>query len=168
MTFDLGPVDRIAAGAVGPPGERTFYVQARAGGTHVTLLAEKEQIHVLARALIQMLSQVSERPEGLIPQELDLEEPLDPQWRVGEMTIEYDEDADGIAIVIREGLEEDDPKEPATARFVVTREQARALAGHALEVVAAGRPRCQLCGRPISEGEPHVCPSMNGHRAHKE
>jgi hypothetical protein len=28
-------------------------------------------------------------------------------------------------------------------------------------VVAAGRPRCPLCGAPI-EGK-HVCPASNGH-----
>jgi hypothetical protein len=28
-SMDLDPVDRITAGAVGPPGQRTFYLQAR-------------------------------------------------------------------------------------------------------------------------------------------
>jgi hypothetical protein len=51
------------------------------------------------------------------------------------------------------------------ARFVASRAQARAMAEHALGVVASGRPRCRLCGLPVNEGETHVCPSMNGHRA---
>ena len=30
--MDLGQVDRITADAIGEPGARTFYIQARAGG----------------------------------------------------------------------------------------------------------------------------------------
>jgi hypothetical protein len=54
------------------------------------------------------------------------------------------------------------------ARFEATRAQARAMSEHALEVVAAGRPRCQLCGYPMGVGGVHVCPAMNGHRSYRE
>jgi hypothetical protein len=36
-----------------------------------------------------------------------------------------------------------------------------ALSARIMEVVAAGRPLCPLCGAPI-EGT-HVCPASNGH-----
>ena len=35
--MDLGPVDHITADAVGEPGDRTFYIQARAGKELVTV-----------------------------------------------------------------------------------------------------------------------------------
>jgi hypothetical protein len=38
--MELGPVDRITADAVGEPGERTFYIQARAGQDLVTVIVE--------------------------------------------------------------------------------------------------------------------------------
>ena len=40
-----------------------------------------------------------------------------------------------------------------------------ALQSNALEVVAAGRPRCPLCHTPLSApGMPHFCPPTNGHQ----
>jgi uncharacterized repeat protein (TIGR03847 family) len=41
----------------------------------------------------------------------------------------------------------------------------RALARHAAAIVAAGRPICVLCGRPI-DPEGHFCPKRNGHGEH--
>jgi uncharacterized repeat protein (TIGR03847 family) len=83
------------------------------------------------------------------------------------MSIQYVEETDRIAILITEMQpdEEDVPdEEPEVARFTVTRAQARAMAARALDVVAAGRPRCQFCGNPIEPDGTHICPSMNGHR----
>jgi len=67
-------------------------------------------------------------------------------------------------------VDEEDPErapeaspDAATARFVATRAQARALSEHAEEVVEAGRPRCRFCGFPMDAGG-HTCPAMNGHR----
>jgi uncharacterized repeat protein (TIGR03847 family) len=169
-SFELDPVERITASAVGEPGERTFYVQAEGAGEQVTLLAEKEQVRLLAQALTQLLSTLPEAEEdpGPAEDELVLNGPLEPEWRVGEMAIEYDDENDRISIVINEmqSEEEEAPDLPGRVRFVATRGQARALAAHALEVVAAGRPRCQFCGYPLDPD--HVCPAMNGHRSYQE
>ena len=45
---------------------------------------------------------------------------------------------------------------------VVTRAQAREISADAAAVVSAGRPRCTMCGQPMSP-EGHTCPHMNGH-----
>lgn len=176
-SFELDAVDRITAGAVGEPGERTFYVQATSGGLRVTLLAEKEQVSLLAQALDHIVSTLPEGAEGAAPSaaDLELEEPLEPEWRVGEIAIEYDAEGDRVVVVLRESPEFNDDEEeieleeePAEARFACTRAQARALAGHALTTVAAGRPRCRICGLPAPLGEPHICPATNGHRSYRE
>jgi uncharacterized repeat protein (TIGR03847 family) len=168
-SFDIDRVDRITAGAVGQPGERSFYVQVQAGLAQVTLLAEKEQVRLLAEALLQLLGTLPETDEGPEPEkaELELGEPLEPEWRVGEIAIEYEEPTASVEIVIIEMESEEDPGVSARARFVASRAQARAMALHALEVVAAGRPRCQFCGYPL-EPENHICPAMNGHRSYKD
>jgi uncharacterized repeat protein (TIGR03847 family) len=169
-SFDLDPVERITASALGEPGDRTFFVQARAGREQVTLVAEKEQVRLLGQALIQLLGTLPDADEGSEPDEaLELEEPIEPEWRVGEMSIEHEELTDRVAIVVTELIEEDDEDAalPARARFIVSRAQARALATHALEVVAAGRPRCQFCGYPL-DPEGHICPAMNGHRSYQD
>ena len=44
--MELEHVDRITAGAVGEPGERTFFLQAREGDRLVTILVEKEQVEL--------------------------------------------------------------------------------------------------------------------------
>jgi len=168
-SFDIDPVDRITAGAVGEPGQRSFYVQAKSGPASVTLLAEKEQVRLLAEALLQLLGTLPEVDEGPLPDgpALELEEPLEPEWRVGEIAIEYEEATASVEIVIMEMESEEDAGVSARARFVATRAQARAMAVHALEIVAAGRPRCQFCGYPL-EPENHICPAMNGHRSYRD
>ena len=51
QTFDLKPVDRITADAIGEPGERVFYLQARQGNQLVTVICEKEHVAALALAV---------------------------------------------------------------------------------------------------------------------
>lgn len=168
VSFDLDPVERLTAGAVGEPGSRTFFVQAHGAGAQVTLGAEKEQVRLLADAAHTLLAQLPDvDDEGLAPDEVDLGliEPLLPEWHVGEMSLEYDDSRDRISILISELVadEAEEATEPGTARFVATRAQLRAMAEHASEVVAAGRPRCQLCGYPMPPGGEHPCPARNGH-----
>jgi uncharacterized repeat protein (TIGR03847 family) len=174
-SFELDPVTRIAAGAVGEPGQRIFYLQARSQDQVVTLLVEKEQVRALAVSIEQMLDALPEPSEAeteVAPDEADLEPPLLPEWRVGPMALHYDEARDRIVLIASEAVpvdEEDQETESealpdaATARFVATRAQARALATHAEEVVEAGRPRCRFCGLPM-DADGHTCPAMNGHR----
>ncbi|HVL32785.1 MAG TPA: DUF3090 family protein [Actinomycetota bacterium] len=164
-SFDLGHVDRLTAGAVGEPGQRAFFVQAAAQGRSLTFLVEKEQVTVLARALLQLLASLPDGPEGVEPpaSSLDLIEPVEPEWRAGEMSIAYEDEDDRIVIELKEAVEDEFDDDQGVARMFATRAQVRALASHALEVVASGRPRCQLCGSPVVDGEEHFCPSMNGH-----
>ena len=53
--MDLGPVDHITADAVGEPGDRTFYIQARAGKEVVTVIVEKQQVQLLAASVLELL-----------------------------------------------------------------------------------------------------------------
>ena len=48
-SFELDAPDHFTAGAIGPPGERIFYLQARQGGALVTLKCEKEHVRALGR-----------------------------------------------------------------------------------------------------------------------
>jgi uncharacterized repeat protein (TIGR03847 family) len=176
-SFDLNPVDRITSGAVGEPGDRTFYIQARKGDRLVTLLCEKQQVEALATTLERLLDAMPEVEDEGTPvadEDLDLEEPLIPEWRVGPMGIELDEERDMIILILQEAVEiegeeeEEEDAEPAiegaNARLVATRAQMRALAEQSATVVAGGRPRCRLCGFPLDPVADHICPALNGHR----
>jgi uncharacterized repeat protein (TIGR03847 family) len=166
--FDLNPVKHITADAIGPPGQRAFYLQASQGDNTVTLLLEKEQVQALAISVDQMLEELEMRnPQStsemeLISQyDLVLREPIDPLFRVGQIGLGYDEDSDMLIVVAQELTEDED--DMSVVRFWASRAQMKALSEHSLRVVEAGRPTCPLCGRPI-DPEGHFCPRRNGHQ----
>lgn len=174
--FDFDQLDSFIPGAVGEPGQRVFYLQARHGNHVVTLRLEKEQVGMLGRYLGQ-LAQAMGGPDperdvaGLI-------EPVDPQWIVGTISVGVDEASGVIQVTTEELVPEeleldlaevtdedveallDSEPEGATARFTLRAAQAAAFAEAAEELVAAGRPPCRLCGRPIGD-EGHACPRWN-------
>jgi uncharacterized repeat protein (TIGR03847 family) len=176
---DLDPVTRLTADAVGTPGQRTFYLQAASGADQVTLLVEKEQVRRLAESLQSWLPELAaDRPED--PEEarvaeageLALTEPLEPDFRVGQLSLSYDPERDRVVVVATELVAgEEEPEEPAPepaldpqeVRLFVTRPQLRVLARHGSQVVARGRPLCPLCGNPLDPSG-HICPALNGHR----
>jgi uncharacterized repeat protein (TIGR03847 family) len=185
---DLERVDRITAGAVGEPGERTFFLQARQGDRSVTILVEKEQVELLGTSILEILATVGrETGEGPPSEELGLEPPLEPLWRAGRLSIGYAEERDLMLLEIEELVELDDVSddepddesaeepeggtapvetdgpEPGRVRLWATREQMFALARHGAAVAERGRPRCRFCGNPI-DPQGHMCPAMNGHR----
>lgn len=157
--LDLGDLDRFTVGTEGPVGKRLFLIQCRAGGTLLTLKAEKQQVSVLAEYLGRVLADL-ERPEHL-PEELELEAPTEPHWVIGTLGVTYDESLDRVVLVAEELVAEDE--EGDMARFSVTRAQAAAFAIRATSLVEAGRPPCPLCGLPLDPSG-HRCPRTNGHR----
>ena len=158
-SFDYAAVSRITAGAIGEPGKRAFFLQLRAGSALVSLAVEKEQLRVLAARLEEVFTEVSPPPAAKMP-EMALEEPVEPAWRVGLISLSYDEASQDFEISLVELVEEGE--DPATGHFHATVVQMQALAQHALELVAAGRPPCPMCGGPIDH-DGGVCPRLNGH-----
>src|SRR3954470_21081796 len=81
--MDLENVDKITAGAVGDPGERTFFLQAREGDRTITITVEKEQVELLASSILEILATVDlETGDGPADAELELDPPLEPLWGV--------------------------------------------------------------------------------------
>lgn len=165
-SFEFRPVDWLTAGAVGEPGARSFYIQARAFGDEVALLVEKEQVRMLAQLAQELLSRldVTVTPDDLDTTSQQLREPVEPRWRAGSMSLGMDTDGSQFVLEAEELTEESEEREPAVARFWMSREQLIALAAYAAYAVEAGaRERCRLCGRPIDPVDGHVCPATNGH-----
>jgi uncharacterized repeat protein (TIGR03847 family) len=167
FTYDLDAVSRITAGAVGPKGQRVFYVQARRGTRLISLVAEKEQVRALADAIERLLDGLAERnprlatSDDMFVADMSLEEPIEPEFRVSQMGLGYDNERDMVVLLVQ-GVSEEEEAEGPTARFSATRPQMRALSIHAGQVVQAGRPICGNCGRPIDPSG-HFCPQRNGH-----
>lgn len=154
-------VDKVTVGAVGEPGRRVFLLQARAGGVVVTLKVEKAQVAELAARLGALLEDLP-RP-GPLPQDMELDEPAEPEWVVGAMRLGYDAALDRFRLEAEEAVAGDD-EDPAEARLGLTREQVAALAIRGTSLVQAGRPPCPLCAYPL-DPRGHDCPRTNGHRA---
>src|SRR5438477_6085103 len=102
-SMELDPVDRITTDAVGEPGERVFYLQARQGDAVVTVTVEKQQVQLLAASILEILSRVGkETGQGPDEEEMSLEEPVEARWRAGRLSIGYLEERDLILLEIEE------------------------------------------------------------------
>jgi uncharacterized repeat protein (TIGR03847 family) len=164
-SFDLPEPDRFTAGTVGPPGQRVFFLQAAAEGHVVTLRLEKAQVAALAEYLAAVLADLATPDATSLPAELELVEPVVAEWVVGQIGVVFDEDRDRMVVQAEELVEEEaDETDRGVARFALSRDQVAAFVARAAELVAAGRPPCELCGRP-KDPEGHMCIKTNGHRA---
>lgn len=167
--IELESVDLITIGTIGPPGKRVFHLQAQRDETLLTLIIEKEQAAAIADGIATLLDQIKEQFEIETPEvdasafDLELREPIQPLFRVGQIGLGYDAENDRLVLIAAELLPDDAPQQPRLVRLSATREQMRALIGHVRAVVAAGRPICGNCGQPI-DPEGHFCPRSNGHR----
>src|SRR5687767_3856102 len=148
-------LDRFTTGAIGPPGERVFYLQASAGPIQLTLRLEKQQVAVLAQYLAGLLADLP--PVADVPTDLELLEPVEEAWIVGEIAVAVDEALDRLVV------RADELEGERAARFALTRGQVQAFVVRATSLVEAGRPPCPLCGRPI-DPEGHMCLKTNGHK----
>jgi uncharacterized repeat protein (TIGR03847 family) len=185
-SFELPDVEWVTVGTVGPPGQRTFYLQARQDDQMITLKLEKQQVAAIAQFLGEILSDLPV-PDPLPDDELlALSEPVLAEWVVGGLQLAYDSTADRI-IMLAEEIGEDteaevenpgteqiggeeiraepggDAEERGVGRLSLTRTQAATIVRRGWDLVNAGRPTCGLCGHPI-DPEGHSCPRTNGHR----
>ncbi|SCG73968.1 DUF3090 domain-containing protein [Micromonospora inositola] len=184
------PPERFVAGTVGPPGERTFFLQARGGGRLVSVALEKVQVSLLAEKLEELLSEAQRRFGVELPEAAPtavgdndpLDTPVDEEFRVGTLGLAFDVDTATVvieAIAVGEaeaevelGDVEDDedsdeePDEPDEdldrLRVRLTPQATRAFIERARRVVNAGRPPCPLCGQPLDPAG-HLCPRHNGY-----
>jgi uncharacterized repeat protein (TIGR03847 family) len=164
-SFELDAVDWITAGAVGEPGRRTFYVQARRGHDLLAVVVEKAQVQWLSRHAQELLARVDVvvTPDDLDANAQQLLEPVVPLWRAGSLGLGMDDEGERFVLEAEE-LVDSDEEEPGRVRVMCTRDQIVALAAYAAFIVEAGaRESCRFCGRPIDPVEGHVCPAANGH-----
>jgi uncharacterized repeat protein (TIGR03847 family) len=180
------PPERFVAGTVGQPGQRTFFVQARAGVRVTSVAMEKQQVQILAREVDELLDKLIEAGEtqvtvpAVTPVDLADNEPLDSpieeEFRAGTITLSWDAEDERVvievfAITVAEAEVDDsaivgDPVETEPDELLLVRltaGQARAFCSRAATVVEAGREPCPFCGGPI-DPTGHLCPRANGFR----
>jgi uncharacterized repeat protein (TIGR03847 family) len=168
--FELQEVQVFAAGALGQPGQRTFFLQARGSGLVVTLKCEKQQVEGLAHYLDRLLEDLPDPDDVVHPSLLELAEPVLPSWVLGSIGVAYDNENDRVVLFFEEMVLEDDDdadinepfddEEKGTLRLRLTRGQARSFCDVSTSVVSAGRPPCRFCGLPL-DPRGHACFRMN-------
>jgi uncharacterized repeat protein (TIGR03847 family) len=176
---DFDFVDVITAGAIGEPGRRTFYIQARAGARTVTIRSEKQQVAAIGKYLRRALAHLPV-PEGQPPRSvMQLAEPVQEAFVLGAIALEFNRSNDEFVLHLKEfaplskdddedDLEDDDDDDDdslenasgSRARVSMTRAQAMAFCDNADRIVSAGRPDCEYCELPINP-DGHFCPRMN-------
>jgi uncharacterized repeat protein (TIGR03847 family) len=152
---DLGPADRLAVGAVGRPGERTFLIQVHAGGHVAGFVIEKAQAAALAREAGRLLAGAGFAGAGdeLEPPEVDPD--VVPEFRVVGMELRHLGATDMVTLV----LAAEDQIEQVTVE--VTTAQLEMAARGAADAVRSGRPRCPRCDLAM-DPDGHACPAGNG------
>jgi uncharacterized repeat protein (TIGR03847 family) len=160
---DFGDLEEIDAESIGEPGHRTFRILVERGQQTASLWLEKEQLQALGLLLEQQLARLTRGQEGVERPMLTLAARFPAQatidFKIGKLAVAYEERRRRFLFTAHT-VEEIDEATPAFSG-AATPAQIRALSAKIEEVVAAGRPRCPLCGAPI-EGK-HVCPASNGH-----
>jgi uncharacterized repeat protein (TIGR03847 family) len=179
------PPERFVAGTVGPPGQRTFFLQARTGARVTSVALEKQQVSVLAERIDELLDELLADVEGettipaMPPVALEdndpLEQPIVEEFRAGTMTLSWDAVDERVVVevfpytdeaVVEPGTPEEEIVEPEPEEVLVVRLPAglaRAFTKRAQAVVKAGREPCPFCGGPL-DPRGHLCPRANGFR----
>ncbi|CAB4695369.1 MAG: DUF3090 family protein [Actinobacteria bacterium] len=185
LVHGFDPPERFVTGTVGPPGSRTFFLQARTGARIVSVAVEKQQVAALAERIDELLDEVmtSDLTEAVIPAlaplALDdtapLEQPIEEEFRAGTMTLSWDPDDERVVIEVfpyteaavlapdqvDQDFEEPEPDEVLLVRIPAG--LARAFVKRSAQVLDAGRPSCPFCGEPI-DPDGHLCVRANGFR----
>ena len=164
----LDDVDVFTTGAVGEPGARTFFLQARGQGGTVTVKCEKQQVEALATYLGQLLADLPTPTDTTADAAMTLDDALEPSFVLGSIGVAWDEPGDRVVLALEELVPTDeegnaDPEaeeDKVVLQVRLTRGQALAFSRLGLNVVAAGRPACRYCGLPRNR-DGHICPRMN-------
>ena len=122
--IELDDVDGLGTGAVGEPGQRAFYIQARTEATQLTVLVEKEQVALLAAEAVAFLDQIAddypELPFDIPSTQSVLREPTVPLFRARLIGLGFDPERELVLIELRERAD-DEAEEPADDDDATTR-----------------------------------------------
>jgi len=179
--IELDDVDALGTGAVGQPGQRAFYIQARTESSQLTVLVEKEQIALLATEAVAFLDRIAddfpEVPISVPDAAAQLHEPTVPLFRARLIGLGFDPERELVLIELRERPADEDADDDTdaddlpleaeldddpgyVARIYATRAQVRAMAARGADAVTGGRLPCPLCELPMDPAG-HACPRWN-------
>ena len=149
----------MEAESFGEPGSRTFRMLARTAEGQVSLWLEKEQVVMLGSAIAELLERVPTQRGNEPSATTSAEFVGELEVKVGSLEIGYDASEDGFTVEASDFVS---PFELSSINLLVTRDHLVRVREQIDRIVAESRPRCPLCGTPLTGG-PHFCPESNGH-----
>jgi len=157
VSYEFRAVRRLEAEAIGKPGKRTFRLVADNDAGSAIIWTEKEHLARLAIAARHMLNvnkELGNRPRGL--PEAPAPAPLirvTLSFHADRFELGHDAETGEFMLYSHDW--EVDETGPHTFSCRVPRAQMQRLAANIETIVASGRPRCDVCGLPVS-GPDHV------------
>jgi len=172
--FDFEDADAFATGAIGRPGDRTFYVQVRADGQVISVKCEKGQVAAMAEYLRGMLEDLPDTGNSVDTSSATLQSPVQQDFVLGSVGLGVDRPNMRMVIQLEEMVlvdedeedifdlldEDDDESDASVVRVLLTPAQARAFCETADLFVNAGRAICKWCAAPVDPAG-HACPKFN-------
>ena len=175
--LDFGRAQLVGAEAIGEPGNRRFRIYVRSARGAASLWLEREQLDALGQAMEQLIARITRglalrieavakapKPPGA---PADFPEEPDVEFPVGNMQLGYDEAHDRtllragpLILIERDGEYFANDEMDLPFSVVFSRSQAEQLTLHIRGIIAAGRPRCPFCDKPM--GPNHMCDKQNG------
>jgi len=168
MRNEFTQPERFVSGTVGEPGERAFYLQLRSGTRLFSLAVEKAQVQAITQRLEVMITEIRKanpllNVEKYAADDLSLESPIDAEFKVGAMSIAWDDKNQLICIELFELEDDEDESDGEVVEINITVGMAKSFTIRSRAVVGAGRLPCPFCGIPI-DPRGHLCPRANGYR----
>lgn len=170
---EFDPPERFVLGTVGPPGQRTFFLQASDESRRVQVSLEKLHAQVLAERIGELLDQVAglEATVAAAAEAADnapLDTPISEDFRVQALALSWDDNRHVVLIEAHDHDPDEVDELEATPdlnslRVSLRPAQARAFARRCETVVRAGRPACPFCGGAV-DADGHICPRANGYK----
>jgi uncharacterized repeat protein (TIGR03847 family) len=168
--YEYRDASHFTAGALGEPGERTFFLQAGDTFGYHSVKLEKQQVSALANFLRTIVEDMP-APSEELPAPVPLIEPAQPVFVVGQIAVGVDENESRVVLVVEELVEQPTLEDELAAlegeelkgsilRIHVTVEQATAFITTSEILMQGGRPPCRLCGQPLDPAG-HACPRLN-------
>lgn len=170
------PPERFVAGTVGPPGNRTFFLQAREGTRISTMSVEKVHVIAIADRITDALEASGSLPAVPLPADNEpLDTPFEDDFRINTLALRFEADRRVVILECHDRDPDGDEEEQAQARaaglpaaiqsvqVTLTAPMAAEFARRCKALVAAGRPPCPFCGLPL-DPTGHICPRANGYR----
>jgi uncharacterized repeat protein (TIGR03847 family) len=175
-------VERFVVGTVGPPGDRSFFLQIQSPNYSNCVAVEKSQVAALSERFKEMIRELRRNKIASLDELAisgsqengEMEFPITEDFRVGIIGISWDIDRQRIDLEIQaisdediedlisvETTENEDLPDVINAPLRIF--QVRNFCVLADALISAGRQPCPFCGMPI-DPEGHLCPRSNGYR----